>query len=387
MAPATVRRILFRALSVALLALVCVAPVHALILESPLSQLLTHVSGEFTNQSVLLEGSVAHHEVVSVSPFHACESLTHMDLTNKVALVVRGECNFVQKVWNAQRANATAVIVMDNELRVEAPFHIIMQKDQHASNIHIPSVFVSYTAGAKILHALRHAPPWSPVRVTLNQHGELPNSKTTNSLLKRIVAYIFLVSVVCVFSSGLSLISSTMFQFIGKRRRTRASRKLPLARYQRDLQRMLLQQLVEEQHVIDHITLDDLGDDEEYDIAFGTIGSHEGCGDAEVCAICLEDFQVGHNVKVLPCQHFYHVECIDPWLERQSSCCPLCKQDAISTDVGAPPKRIFGFAIPRVEQILQHEHVFHTFFLMLPASIVSCLIVNSAASIISSLWP
>lgn len=31
--------------------------------------------------------------------------------------------------------------------------------------------------------------------------------------------------------------------------------------------------------------------------------------------------------------------------------------------------------------------IFHTFFLMLPASIVSCLIVNSAASIISSLWP
>lgn len=26
-------------------------------------------------------------------------------------------------------------------------------------------------------------------------------------------------------------------------------------------------------------------------------------------------------------------------------------------DPGAPPKRIFGFTIPRVEQILQHEHV------------------------------
>lgn len=54
-----------------------------------------------------------------MTPFHACESLSHMDLTNKIALVVRGECNFVQKVWNAQRANATAVVVMDSELRLE----------------------------------------------------------------------------------------------------------------------------------------------------------------------------------------------------------------------------------------------------------------------------
>lgn len=54
-----------------------------------------------------------------MTPFHACESLSHMDLTDKIALVMRGECNFVQKVWNAQRANASAVIVMDSELRLE----------------------------------------------------------------------------------------------------------------------------------------------------------------------------------------------------------------------------------------------------------------------------
>lgn len=35
-------------------------------------------------------------------------------------------------------------------------------------------------------------------------------------------------------------------------------------------------------------------------------------------------------VQVLPCQHFYHVECIDPWIEFQSGSCPLCKQDAIA---------------------------------------------------------
>lgn len=47
-----------------------------------------------------------------------------------------------------------------------------MQKDQHASNIHIPSVFVSYAAGAKILHLMQQAVPWDPVKLTLSSHGE-----------------------------------------------------------------------------------------------------------------------------------------------------------------------------------------------------------------------
>ncbi|KAJ8579101.1 hypothetical protein ON010_g99 [Phytophthora cinnamomi] len=108
--------------------------------------------------------------------------------------------------------------------------------------------------------------------------------------------------------------------------------------------------------------------------------------DSETCPICLDDFEDGADVKVLPCQHFFHVECINPWLEGRSGRCPLCKQDAIATIAGAS-KKIFGFPLPRIDQILQQEHWVHTFFLMLPASFISCLIVNAAASIIGTMWP
>ncbi|CAB5367869.1 unnamed protein product [Rhizophagus irregularis] len=33
------------------------------------------------------------------------------------------------------------------------------------------------------------------------------------------------------------------------------------------------------------------------------------------------------TVILLPCKHWYHVECIDPWLTTKSSSCPLCKTD------------------------------------------------------------
>lgn len=44
------------------------------------------------------------------------------------------------------------------------------------------------------------------------------------------------------------------------------------------------------------------------------------------CSICLEDFEVGEKVRLLPrCQHFYHTECVLPWLTERQGCCPMCK--------------------------------------------------------------
>lgn len=41
------------------------------------------------------------------------------------------------------------------------------------------------------------------------------------------------------------------------------------------------------------------------------------------CSICTEDFKVGEDVRVLPCNHQYHPACIDPWLINISGTCPL----------------------------------------------------------------
>ncbi|KAM5355653.1 hypothetical protein ACJ41O_002299 [Fusarium nematophilum] len=45
------------------------------------------------------------------------------------------------------------------------------------------------------------------------------------------------------------------------------------------------------------------------------------------CSICTEDFKVGEDVRVLPCQHQFHPVCIDPWLVNVSGTCPLCRYD------------------------------------------------------------
>lgn len=45
------------------------------------------------------------------------------------------------------------------------------------------------------------------------------------------------------------------------------------------------------------------------------------------CSICTEDFIQGEEVRVLPCNHKFHPDCVDPWLLNVSGTCPLCRID------------------------------------------------------------
>ncbi|VDN28835.1 unnamed protein product [Gongylonema pulchrum] len=48
----------------------------------------------------------------------------------------------------------------------------------------------------------------------------------------------------------------------------------------------------------------------------------------KVCVICQFDFEHSDLLRVLPCEHHFHLNCIDKWLG--ASCtCPICRQEAI----------------------------------------------------------
>lgn len=67
------------------------------------------------------------------------------------------------------------------------------------------------------------------------------------------------------------------------------------------------------------------------DVAMGAIPEQEDTGSTSQaggdehlgCSICTEDFKVGEDVRVLPCDHKFHPPCIDPWLINVSGTCPL----------------------------------------------------------------
>ena len=49
--------------------------------------------------------------------------------------------------------------------------------------------------------------------------------------------------------------------------------------------------------------------------------------DNQGCSICTDDFEIGQDQRVLPCNHRFHPACIDPWLLNVSGTCPLCRID------------------------------------------------------------
>lgn len=43
----------------------------------------------------------------------------------------------------------------------------------------------------------------------------------------------------------------------------------------------------------------------------------------EQCTICMEKYQHNQKLKLLPCKHLFHLNCIDTYLKDFSTQCPL----------------------------------------------------------------
>jgi hypothetical protein len=51
-------------------------------------------------------------------------------------------------------------------------------------------------------------------------------------------------------------------------------------------------------------------------------GPETGTEEEEQCAVCRMEFEAGEDVRLLPCSHMYHPDCIGQWLH--ISKVPLC---------------------------------------------------------------
>uniref|UniRef100_A0A1A7XMM5 E3 ubiquitin-protein ligase RNF13 n=1 Tax=Iconisemion striatum TaxID=60296 RepID=A0A1A7XMM5_9TELE len=218
--------------------------------------------------------------LIGARPENACEPIEPPPRDNLTGaffvLIKRFDCNFDMKVLNAQKAGFKAAIVhnVDSEDLISMASNDVDVVKQ----IVIPSVFV----GEETANTLKDDYMYDKGgHVVLIPDFSLP-------LEYYLIPFLIIV--------GICLILIVVFmitKFVQDRRRARRSRlrkdqlkKLPIHKYKK-------------------------GDN--YD----------------VCAICLDEYEEGDKLRVLPCSHAYHSKCVDPWLTKTKKTCPVCKQKVV----------------------------------------------------------
>ncbi|XP_073827714.1 godzilla E3 ubiquitin protein ligase isoform X2 [Musca autumnalis] len=189
------------------------------------------------------------------------------------AIIQRGgvDCTFELKVRNAQAAHFDAVVIYNNNS--DDLEHMSAQND---SGIMIPSVFVGHTTGMNLKSF------FTP-EVVLVINDELPFNINTQLILpfSILIGLCFLV-----------MIFYMIYKCIREERRLRRYR----------LPKRMLKKLP----IIKFTKYSNLA----YD----------------TCVICIETFAEGDKLRVLPCKHPYHSDCIDVWLTENKRECPICKR-------------------------------------------------------------
>uniref|UniRef100_A0A183BLP2 RING-type domain-containing protein n=1 Tax=Globodera pallida TaxID=36090 RepID=A0A183BLP2_GLOPA len=57
------------------------------------------------------------------------------------------------------------------------------------------------------------------------------------------------------------------------------------------------------------------------------------------CAICLGPIDIGTQIRPLPaCEHIFHNNCIEVWLQGGHNTCPTCRQEIIQLAAAARPQ-------------------------------------------------
>lgn len=199
-----------------------------------------------------------------------------------IAVVQRGECQFSEKVWAMQESGASAVIVGDD---VVGPL-IKMSGGNKSDKVNIPSTFISH---------------WDYMRLcdlAIDDDGQL-----RRVVVRMVSEQISLIPIVILFVMMLVFVLAGLW-------RARLDSSTPFPHFAHFLHddpapaRIVRDLPVK---TFDHTKLAE--------------------NDPDICAICLDDFEDGVQLRKLPCKHEFHVNCVDPWLLTRKKLCPICKAD------------------------------------------------------------
>ncbi|KAI0039389.1 hypothetical protein FA95DRAFT_1504251 [Auriscalpium vulgare] len=258
-----------------------------------------------------------------------------------IALVQRGDCQFVDKAREAQRLGAKALVVGgdDPQLSGNADVLVGMFSPADASDVTIAATFIRYSDYME-LYAL--------IIASNTSHAGL---KTLSLLISSDYSWAWYSPIITFFS--ILFIPSSLTFLTLLVHRIRAARAAQRDRAPEDVVKNLPWRVwtgsgwekhegaVPEVVSFDTTTPGDLTVDLEAGEGPGPIPPAQTTSAAAAdddedpvwfmsqveCVICLENFARGDRVRVLPCKHIFHLDEVDDWLIHRKKLCPVCKAD------------------------------------------------------------
>ncbi|KAI0086509.1 hypothetical protein BDY19DRAFT_1074760 [Irpex rosettiformis] len=244
-----------------------------------------------------------------------------------IALVQRGGCPFVEKARQAERLGARAIVVGGDRENPDALLNMYSETD--ASDVHIAATFIKYWDYAELS---------TLIASSNTSHSGL---RTVSLLLSTEYSAWEWYSPIITFVVILLLPSILTFITL-LIHRIRAARAAQRDRAPEDFVHSLPWRVWTgngwEKHESSYPPPEDPTEDPssapDVDLERGDRESSSSCANEpawvdqqEECVICLEIFAKGDRVRVLPCNHLFHLEEIDEWLISKKKVCPICKAD------------------------------------------------------------
>lgn len=207
-----------------------------------------------------------------------------------IALILRGNCNFEEKVKHAYMHGAAGVIIYNDKDDPRLDKMKINDKERN-----ITAVFTTKAKGHELIDILER----QGYEVTIAIIEGSRHIRSLANINRTSVLFVSVSFIVLMIISLVWLVFYYVQRFRYLQTKDKQSRRLC------NVAKRIIAKIP---------TKSIKSDDKEID--------------NDCCAICIEPYKVTDVIRVLPCKHEFHKTCIDPWLLEHRTC-PMCKMDIL----------------------------------------------------------
>ncbi|XP_062560525.1 E3 ubiquitin-protein ligase goliath-like [Armigeres subalbatus] len=207
-----------------------------------------------------------------------------------IALILRGNCNFEEKVRHAYEKGAAGVIIYNDKDDPRLDKMKINDKERD-----ITAVFTTKAKGHELIEIMEQ----KGYKVTMAIIEGSRHIRSLANINRTSVLFVSVSFIVLMIISLVWLVFYYVQRFRYLQTKDKQSRRLC------NVAKRIIAKIP---------TKSIKSDDKEID--------------NDCCAICIEPYKVTDVIRVLPCKHEFHKTCIDPWLLEHRTC-PMCKMDIL----------------------------------------------------------